>query len=249
MKQILALLLIPILLLTGCKAAVDLSTLQSIEPVDTGVDPESWARIPGGPFPSGEHDHLVDLDQDYQIMITDVTNQQYASYLNQALEKGDIQVGLVDVIENENTSQHYGVYGYYPGDPFDGHKHEDRIQAGNKLYLPLENLGERIVFDGTTFSVEEGFGNHPATMLSWFGADAYCQFYGWHLPSELEWEKAARGDEIGPDGHGRAFPWGSEIARNQANYYCLICAALILGAGAFLTESALIIVPPKKVFP
>lgn len=219
MKQILMLSLIPILLLSSCTAAVDLATLQSVEPVDTGIDPDSWALIPAGTFPSGEHDHLVNLEQDYRIMITDVTNQQYASFLDQALKNGDIQVGQVEVIENENTSQYYGVYGYYPGDPFDGYKHEDRILAGNKLYFPLEDLGERIVFNRTTFSVEAGFGNHPVTMVSWFGAQAYCQFYGWHLPSELEWEKAARGDKIGPDGHGRPFPWGSDIARNQANYY------------------------------
>jgi len=79
--------------------------------------------------------------------------------------------------------------------------------------MPLGKPGLRIRFDGETFKVDEGFENHPVTTVTWFGAKAYCDFYGWRLPTEIEWEKAARG----PD--GRAYPWGDEIALNQANFY------------------------------
>jgi len=96
--------------------------------VDTGIDPESWVVVPAGEFPSGQNDHMIDIDYDYQIMITNVTNEQYARYLNDAVTDGSIDIGDVEVIENENTTIIYGIYGPYPGDPFDGYKHEDRIE-------------------------------------------------------------------------------------------------------------------------
>jgi formylglycine-generating enzyme required for sulfatase activity len=164
---------------------------------------------------------------EYEIMVTDVTVEQYTKFLNDALAAGDISVGAIDVDAGYNVEDDElvaqrtveGAHGFYPGDPYDGYKHEMQILPGEKLYVPLNTDGVRISFDGTQFTFEPEYANHPMTMVSWYGANAYCQFYNWRLPLDAEWEKAARGTEVDDEGHGRPFPWGYEIMPNNANYY------------------------------
>ncbi len=206
-----------ILLAAGCAPAPGIGAVTPPY-IETGIDPEAWALVPAGEFPFGQHDHITLVDYDYEIMVTNVTNEQYARFLNQALTAEAVRVGAVEVEAGETTWQQNGVVGFYPGDPFHGYEHEEEIKSGDKLYMPVDENGLRLLFDGKVFTSIEEYANHPVTMVSWFGANAYCQHYGYRLPSEIEWEKAARGPEL-VDGAGLPFPWGLEIERNQANFY------------------------------
>ena len=197
MNTRLPLLLLTAFLLASCAAPAS-SPLPGIA---TGVDSEAWALVPQGEFLYGQHNHETLVDYDYEIMVTDVTNAQFADYLNAALADGALKR------DGER------ILGYYPGDEFHAYEHEIEIKAGDYLHVPLDDPGLRLAYDGTAFAAQPAYANHPMTLVTWFGANAYCQYYGWRLPGEIEWEKAARGSD------GRAFPWGNEIQRGNANYY------------------------------
>ena len=88
----------------------------------------------------------------------------------------------------------------------------DRYEVTNlqyKKFIDASNRRSPSYFRNRTYP--EGKADHPVTYVSWHDADAYCTWAGKRLPTDQEWEKAARGTQ------GNIFPWGNEFDINRAN--------------------------------
>jgi formylglycine-generating enzyme required for sulfatase activity len=125
------------------------------------------------------------------------------------VEVGDFILGSATGMADEKPVQTLYLDTYYI----------DKYEVTNALYGVCVKAGAcepprqaktdaRIAYFGNA-----DFDNYPVVNVDWNMARTYCEWRGARLPTEVEWEKAARG----PD--GRTYPWGEEISCNEANYF------------------------------
>ena len=133
-----------------------------------------------------------------QMSKYETTNAQYCQFLNAALASGDITVGVDNIV--------YGASGSNSGEIY-----------FDLSYDPDNGKYSQITYSGGVFSVltRDGYdmSNHPVTSVSWYGATAFCNYYGYRLPSEWEWQAVA--DYDGSYTYG----CGTTIDHSKANYY------------------------------
>lgn len=153
---------------------------------------------------------------DFYIDKYEITNQQYAKWLN--LAQRPFVVRSAQLVES----------------------HGEQL-----LHLHPEYSG--IEYRSPRFMVRPGREEHPVVQVSWVGARLYCQDRGMDLPTEAQWELAARG--VTGDGRAHAYPWGDApptcdgvvVARDRSG----VCAAA--GAGTLSVGTAAQDVSPQGV--
>ncbi len=154
------------------------------------------ALVPAGEFEMGDGEdssnprHAVYLDA-YYIGVCAVTNRQYKKFVD---ETGHRPPDESDYSFGGGLKWHRGGSGL-------------SLQAAQSD----ASFGGGPKWKGSAFPPE--LSDHPVVCVSWDDARAYCRWAGLELPTEAQWEKAARGPS------GQAYPWGDEWDSERCRHY------------------------------
>jgi formylglycine-generating enzyme required for sulfatase activity len=103
----------------------------------------------------------------------------------------------------DETPRHHAATGPY---------YIDKYEVTNAYYKRfVDATGHSAPAHWKNGTYPPGKANHPVVYVNWYEAKSFCEWAGKRLPTEMEWEKAARGTD------GRHFPWGNAFDPKRAN--------------------------------
>jgi formylglycine-generating enzyme required for sulfatase activity len=160
-------------------------------------------RIPGGAYPVGSDQGREDERPAHEVALEpfwidrhEVTNAQFVAFLEATLAGRDVRL-IGDAAPG--TADARAIQGADAALLMENTGAPDR-----RTLVALNDAESRIGIRNGRLGVQPGFEPHPVNEVTWHGARAYCAWRGARLPTEAEWEAAARGRER------RLYPWGNQ---------------------------------------
>lgn len=152
--------------------------------------------VPAGPFRMGTTQE--ELDALYALCSTVQGFDCQAQEFESELPARDVNVSTYYIDAYEVTNAQYAGFLTVAGNQ----------TSGGKLWYDALGAGARLFATGDQWQSDPAYANHPVTEVTWYGAEAYCEWRGGRLPTEAEWEKAARFDPA--SNTARIYPWGND---------------------------------------